>query len=91
MKEKREIKDFSAGYERDLDRSIKALNELEGEKRLYQWLSRSCQSLEVVLFDLELSGCIDPNFRLFFVRLDPTNDFDVFSFDARQYERFRDR
>jgi hypothetical protein len=31
---KSEIKDFSAGYERDLDRSIKTLNEPEGEAPL---------------------------------------------------------
>jgi len=39
-------------------------------------------------FDLRRS--IDPNFRLCFVHLDSTSDFDVLPFDARQYGRFRD-
>ena len=36
-----------------------------------------------VSFNLELRGGIDPDFRLSFVHIDSTRDFDVFSFDGR--------
>jgi bifunctional non-homologous end joining protein LigD len=42
-----------------------------------------------VSLHFELLGCIDPNFRLSFVHLDPTGDFDMLAFDARQHGRFR--
>jgi hypothetical protein len=82
VKEKREIEDFFAGYERDPDRSIKALNELARREAPLSVLSRSSQLYEIVLFDLELSGRIDSNFGLAPVDLDSASDFDVFRLDT---------
>jgi hypothetical protein len=56
-----------------------------------RWPQPSTEALEATRaesLNLELGGCIYPNFRLAFVELDTAGDFHLLAFDASEHGRF---